>query len=63
MRDNPNYDISAENCQKYALDLAQYLTPGSFKMDIPLAQTNAWADTQNAHAVSHGGTQLAGACA
>ena len=55
LKKNPKYDVSDENCQKYALDLAQFVTPGSFKMGMPLAQTNAWADSKNAHVVDHEG--------
>ena len=55
---NPDYDLAGENCQKYALDLAQYLTPGSFKLDLPASQVNAWADSANAHAISEGGNEF-----
>ena len=48
LRKNPDYDISGDNCQMYALDLVQWLVPASFKLDLPLSQTNAWADSPNA---------------
>ena len=47
---NPNYSLLATNCQKFALDLAQWLVP-SFKLEQPLAQTNAWADGRGSHSI------------
>ncbi len=55
IRDNKEYVLDEKNCQKYALDLAQWLTPGSFKVELPLAQTNSWANKPNAHARSADG--------
>ena len=48
--DHPDYKLLETNCQKFALDFAQWLVP-SFKLEQPLAQTNAWADGCGSHSV------------
>ena len=50
----PRYDALSDNCQKFALDLIQFLVGGSFKMEIPLTQVNAWADRPGSHSVVRG---------
>ena len=53
--EKPTYDLLSENCQKYALDLIQYLVGGSFRMEIPFSSENAWGDGPGSHALSRDG--------
>ena len=55
-RNNSNYSMMSNNCQKYVFDLINFLTPANNMMGLPMTQTNVWANGPCFYKISAQGT-------